>query len=40
MLNEFRPEKEIIIPKAYILKQGWHRVLERLQNNQYQLYSV
>lgn len=32
-VNEFRPKKEIIIPKAYILKKGWHRVLDRLQNN-------
>ncbi|MDB4851731.1 hypothetical protein OAH61_04905, partial [Flavobacteriaceae bacterium] len=32
-VNEFRPKKEINIPKAYILKKGWHRVLERLQNN-------
>ena len=34
--NEYRTKKEIIIPKAYILKQGWYRVLERLQNNQIQ----
>ena len=32
-VNEFSPKKEIIIPKAYILKKGWHRVLDRLQNN-------
>ena len=32
--NEYRPTKEITIPKAYILKQGWHRVVERLKNNQ------
>ena len=32
-VNEFRPKKEIIIPKAYILKKGWHRVQDRLQNN-------
>lgn len=32
--NEFRPRKEIIIPKAYILKQGWHRVVDRLDKNQ------
>ena len=32
--NEFRPSKEIVIPRAYILKQGWHRVVERLDNNQ------
>jgi len=32
--NEFRPSKEIVIPRAYILKQGWHRVIERLDKNQ------
>ena len=32
--NEYRPAKEITIPKAYILKQGWHRIVERLRNNQ------
>ncbi len=31
--NIFRPKNEITIPKAYILKQGWHRVVERLENN-------
>ncbi|MGG8496607.1 M14 family zinc carboxypeptidase [Tenacibaculum sp. TC6] len=32
--NNFVPTKIVTIPKAYILKQGWFRVLERLQNNQ------
>jgi len=32
--NEFRPTKETTIPKAYILRQGWRRVIERLENNQ------
>jgi hypothetical protein len=32
--NEFRPSKEIVIPRAYILKQGWHRVIDRLDKNQ------
>ena len=32
--NEFRPTKETTIPKAYILRQGWYRVIERLENNQ------
>lgn len=32
--NEYRAAKETTIPKAYILKQGWHRVVERLDNNQ------
>lgn len=31
--NEFRSKKEINIPKAYILKNGWNKVVERLQNN-------
>lgn len=32
--NEYRPKKEVTIPEAYILKNGWSRVVERLQNNQ------
>ena len=32
--NEYRVAKETTIPKAYILRQGWHRVIERLENNQ------
>ena len=31
--NNFIPSQEINIPKAYVLKNGWHRVLERLVNN-------
>lgn len=31
--NNYIPSKEIKIPKAYILKQGWQKVLERLTNN-------
>ncbi|WP_435254684.1 M14 family metallopeptidase [Tenacibaculum sp. A30] len=31
--NNYIPTKEVTIPKAYILEQGWHKVLERLQNN-------
>ena len=32
--NKYRAAKETTIPKAYILRQGWHRVIERLENNQ------
>lgn len=32
--NEYRSVKEVTIPKAYILKNGWNKVVERLQNNQ------
>ncbi|WP_105045001.1 M14 family metallopeptidase [Polaribacter gangjinensis] len=32
--DSFKTTKEIEIPKAYILQQGWHDVLERLKNNQ------
>ncbi|MFY0603520.1 MAG: M14 family metallopeptidase [Flavobacteriaceae bacterium] len=31
--NNFVATKEIVIPQAYILKQGWHKVLSRLKNN-------
>lgn len=31
--NQFIASTKIKIPKAYILKQGWWRVLERLNNN-------
>ena len=31
--NEFKPSKKITIPKAYILKQGYWNILERLKNN-------
>ena len=31
--NNYIPSKEIQIPKAYILKQGWWKVLDRLKGN-------
>jgi hypothetical protein len=31
--NNFLPEKEITIPKAYILQKGWHKIIDRLKNN-------
>ena len=31
--DEFVATKEITIPKAYILPQGWHDIIERLDNN-------
>ncbi|MEE9408646.1 MAG: M14 family metallopeptidase [Polaribacter sp.] len=31
--NNFVATKEVEIPKAYILQQGWHKIVERLQNN-------
>lgn len=31
--NNYIASKEIQLPKAYILKQGWHKVLERLKDN-------
>ena len=32
--NNFLATKEITIPKAYILQQGWHKVIDRLKQNQ------
>jgi hypothetical protein len=34
--NNFLREKEISIPKAYVLKQGWHTIVDRLKNNNIQ----
>ncbi|MGB1284691.1 MAG: M14 family metallopeptidase, partial [Polaribacter sp.] len=34
--NNFAVTKEVKIPKAYILQQGWHDVIERLENNNIQ----
>ncbi|NEP54689.1 MAG: M14 family metallopeptidase, partial [Moorea sp. SIO3C2] len=31
--NYFTPSDTITIPAAYIIKKGWHAVLERLENN-------
>jgi len=32
--NEYRPVKEVTIPQAYIVKNGWNKVIERLESNQ------
>ena len=34
--NNFIATKSVAIPKAYILQQGWHKVVDRLRNNQIQ----
>jgi hypothetical protein len=34
--NNFKTTKEIDIPKAYILPQSWHSVIERLEHNNIQ----
>tara|TARA_B110001469_G_scaffold17064_1_gene17253 strand:- start:14554 stop:16299 length:1746 start_codon:yes stop_codon:yes gene_type:complete len=31
--NNFLTTKEVQIPKAYILKQGWHKIIDRLARN-------
>ena len=31
--NNFMADKEITIPSAYILQQGWHKIVDRLENN-------
>ncbi len=32
--NHYVPGVEVVIPKAYIIPQGWHRVIDRLKWNQ------
>ncbi len=31
--NQYKAKKEVTIPKAYVLKSGWNRVIDRLENN-------
>ncbi|MCI2230087.1 M14 family metallopeptidase [Polaribacter sp. MSW13] len=31
--NNFVATKEITIPKAYVLPKGWHKIIDRLENN-------
>lgn len=38
--NYFIPTKEIAIPKAYIIPQGWWKITQHLQNNNIQLFPL
>ena len=38
--NYFKPKKEVIIPKAYIIPQGWWKVIEHLKNNNIRFYPI
>ena len=31
--NTYKPVKEVVIPRAYIIPQGWHNVIDRLKWN-------
>lgn len=35
--NYFKPADSVVIPKAYIIPQGWHNVVERLKMNNIEL---
>ncbi|QOD62166.1 M14 family metallopeptidase [Polaribacter haliotis] len=35
--NNFLVDKEVTIPKAYILPQGWHQIIDRLEINNIEL---
>ena len=35
--NYFKPSESVVIPKAYIIPQGWHNVVERLKMNNIEL---
>ena len=38
--NYFKPKTEITIPKAYIIPQGWHQVIDLFQRNQVQMTRI
>jgi hypothetical protein len=35
--NYFKPSESVVIPRAYIIPQGWHNVVERLKMNNIEL---
>lgn len=38
--NYFKPSESVVIPKAYIIPQGWHNVVERLKMNNIELTQI
>lgn len=38
--NQYTPTDTITIPAAYIIKKGWRRVVERLQQNKIEFYEL
>lgn len=38
--NYFTPSKEVVVPKAYIIPQGWHNIIELLQLNNVTLSTI
>ncbi len=38
--NHFKSKKSIVIPKAYIIPQGWWKIIERLELNQIQFQTL
>lgn len=38
--NYFTPTSEVTVPKAYVIPQGWHNVIELLSLNQVQLTKI
>ncbi|NRB83420.1 MAG: M14 family metallopeptidase [Winogradskyella sp.] len=38
--NYFKPSSEVTIPKAYVIPQGWHNVIELLSLNQVELTQI
>lgn len=38
--NQFKPRLEINIPKAYIIPQGWHKVIAQLKLNQVTMQQI
>ena len=38
--NNFKPITEVLIPKGYVIPQGWHKVIELLKLNQIQMTAI
>ena len=39
-LNYFKPDTEVAIPKAYIIPQGWHNIIDLLRLNRVEMHPL
>ena len=38
--DEFKPDTEVVVPAAYIIPQGWWRIIRKLEENEVEMTSI
>ncbi|MEL7004878.1 MAG: hypothetical protein AAFN93_19380, partial [Bacteroidota bacterium] len=38
--NTYKPTKEVVVPKIYVIPQGWHDIMFRLKNNGVKYHTI